>query len=101
MVCWCETNNKEKTKAIADANAKDTQLTSEIESRSSRFGNLGTQIEALKKEIGELTEALKKATGLREQGASAFQAEETSLTAALSNVKNAIVILSKHQSFLQ
>jgi len=101
MVCWCETNHKEKTKAISDASAKDAQLTSEIESRSSRFGNLGTQIEALKKEVGDLTEALKKAVSLREKGAKTFQGEEVSLTAALTNVKNAIVILSKHQSFMQ
>merc|ERR1719267_481095 len=40
MVCWCETNNKEKTKAIKDADAKDKQLSSEIESRTARFGNL-------------------------------------------------------------
>jgi hypothetical protein len=25
MVCWCETNEKEKTKAIADAEALDAE----------------------------------------------------------------------------
>merc|ERR1719161_242927 len=32
MACWCETNDKEKTKAIADAEARIEDLTSEIES---------------------------------------------------------------------
>merc|ERR1719456_1760284 len=57
MVCWCETNEKEKTKAIKDADAKDKALSSEIESRSARFGNLATQIKDMKKEIADLTEA--------------------------------------------
>merc|ERR1719265_367231 len=29
MVCWCETNDKEKTKAIADAEASMTNLEAE------------------------------------------------------------------------
>merc|ERR1719217_1372714 len=32
MACWCETNDKEKTKAIADAEARIEDLTSAIES---------------------------------------------------------------------
>merc|ERR1719203_749315 len=51
MVCWCETNEKEKTKAIADAEAKDKQLVSEIQSRSAGFGEVSTEIDALKKQI--------------------------------------------------
>merc|ERR1719456_1454744 len=101
MVCWCETNEKEKTKAIQDADARDKALSSEIESRSARFGSLSTEIEDLKKEIGDLTEALKKATGIREKEAASFAGEEKSLTQALTNIKNAIIILSKHNSFLQ
>merc|ERR1719456_1269217 len=31
LACWCETNDKEKTKAIADAEAKITDLTTKIE----------------------------------------------------------------------
>merc|ERR1719453_2262228 len=67
MVCWCETSEKEKMKAIADADAKDKDLTSEIEERSARFGVLATEIEATKKLIAEETEALAKATELREK----------------------------------
>merc|ERR1719441_41096 len=31
MACWCETNDKEKTKAIADAEARIEDLTTKIE----------------------------------------------------------------------
>jgi len=101
MVCWCETNDKEKTKAIKDADAKDTSLTAEIETRAARMGSLGTQITEMKQEVSDLTTALKKATSIREREASAFAGEESSLTQALTNVKNAIVVLSKHQSLMQ
>jgi hypothetical protein len=101
MVCWCETNDKEKTKAIKDADAKDTQLTSEIESRAAAFGTLSTQIKTTQTEVSDLKKALAEATSIRETAATKFASEEKSLTQALTNVKNAIIILSKHQSFLQ
>ena len=31
MACWCETNDKEKTKSIADAEARISDLTTKIE----------------------------------------------------------------------
>jgi len=101
MVCWCETNEKEKTKAIKDADARDSSLSSEIDSRSARFGALSTQISGMKTEVGELTDALKQAVDIREKGAAAFAGEDKSLTQAMTNIKNAIVILAKHNSLLQ
>merc|ERR1719424_836236 len=44
MVCWCETNEKEKTKAIADAEALDKELSAEIEARAAKFGEQATEI---------------------------------------------------------
>jgi hypothetical protein len=49
MVCWCETSEKEKKKAVADADALDDELSSEIESRAAKFGQQATEIEQLKK----------------------------------------------------
>merc|ERR1719178_81252 len=51
MVCWCETNEKEKVKAIADADQKITDLLAAIEEGAARTAELETQIEHLKKEI--------------------------------------------------
>jgi len=97
MVCWCETNEKEKTKAIAAADAKDSDLSAEIESRSADFGRVATEIEALKKQIAEDTETLKKATAIRENDAGGFRGEEKDIVQAVTNLKNAIAVLSRHQ----
>jgi hypothetical protein len=97
MVCWCETNEKEKVKAIADAEAKDKDLSAEIESRAARFGSVSTEIEAMKKQIAEDTEALKQATAIREKEAGAFRGNEKDMVQAITNLKNAVAVLKKHQ----
>jgi len=96
MVCWCETNNKEKTKSIADADAKDLELTSEVEGRSARFGKLTTEIANLKEQIAANTEALKEATAIRETEADRFRGAEKDLVQYVANLQNAISVLAKH-----
>merc|ERR1719321_200613 len=103
MVCWCETNEKEKTKAIADADAKDIDLVAEIEERSARHGVLGTEIAQAKKDIAEETAALAEAQEIREKEQGEFMGEEKDTIQALTNLKNAIQVLSRvhGESFLQ
>jgi len=103
MVCWCETSEKEKTKAIADADAKDKDLVAEIEERAARHGVLSTEIAQAKKDIGEETKALEEALGIREKEQGEFMTEEKETVQALTNLKNAIMVLSKHHggSFAQ
>jgi len=103
MVCWCETNEKEKTKAIADAEAKDKDLSAEIEARAARFGSVSTEIEAMKKQIAEDTAAKKEALAIREKEAGNFRGDEKDTVQAITNLKNAIGVLKKHQgaSFVQ
>lgn len=104
MVCWCETNDQEKTKAIHDAGVQDKELSAEVEARSARFGELGTEIGQMKKQITQDSEALKEATAIREREAGGFRSEEVDLVQAITNLKNAIAVLTKHQgdaSFLQ
>jgi len=98
QVCWCETNEKEKTKAIADAEAKDIELGAEIESRGARFGELSAKIDIMKKQVAKDTEALATATSIREKEAAAFRQEEKDLVLYITNLKNAVQILSKHNS---
>jgi len=97
MVCWCETNEKEKTAAIVSAEAKIAELQAEIEERSAGFGKVSTEISALKKQIAEDTEALKQAEGIRENEAGDARAEEKDLVQAITNLKNAVAVLSRHQ----
>merc|ERR1719276_369726 len=96
MGCWCETNEKDKVKAISDAEAKDKDLSAEIKSRAARFGSVSTEIEAMKKQIVEDTEALKQATAIREKEASAFRGGEKDMVQAVTNLKNAIAVLKKN-----
>jgi len=96
MVCWCETNEKEKTKAIADADAKDKDLVSEIEERAARHGVLATDIEYTKGDIAEFKEALQEAQKMREKDQGEFMSSEKEMIQAITNLKNAIQVLSKH-----
>merc|ERR1740130_934633 len=85
MVCWCETNDKAKTKAIADAEASMTDLESDIQARAARSGALSTNIAAKKNELAEK----KAATSLREKEAGEFNAEEKEKIQAVTMLKNA------------
>merc|ERR1719379_2008027 len=98
--CYCETNEKEKTKAIADAEAHMTDLLGEIESRSARDAELNVEIEHLKKTIAEETKALADATAIREKEYGEFTGSEKELVQAVTMLKNAILVLKKHQAGL-
>merc|ERR1719214_110189 len=51
MACWCTTNDKDKTKAIDDAEAKINQLQDKIEELSATAARLTEEIAQLEKEI--------------------------------------------------
>merc|ERR1719230_2301995 len=51
MACWCETNDKEKTQAISDAEQRITDLTTKVEELTARSARLKTEIENLEKEV--------------------------------------------------
>merc|ERR1712032_1802591 len=103
MACWCETNDKEKTKAIADAEAKIEDLTTKIEELTAASARLNTEIKNLESEVAKNQEALDKATAIREKELAEFNAEEKDALQAISALKSAITVLSKHHSgaFLQ
>merc|ERR1719240_383498 len=67
MACWCETNDKEKTKAIADAEARIEDLTTSIEELVAASARLNTEIKNLEKEIAANQAALDKATAIRQK----------------------------------
>ena len=46
VACWCETNDKEKTAAIAEAEARITDLTSTIEEKTATSSRLNTEIKS-------------------------------------------------------
>jgi chromosome segregation ATPase len=101
MACWCETNDKEKTKSIADAEARISDLTTKIEELTAMSARLNTEIKNLEKEVAENQAALDKATAIRQKQLAEFNEEEKDSLEAISALKAAITVLSKHNSFLQ
>merc|ERR1719491_2775684 len=101
MACWCETNDKEKTKSIAEAEARIEDLTTQIEELTAVSARLNTEIKNLEKEVAQNQDALAKATALREKQLAEFNAEEKDLLESISALKAAVTVLGKHNSFLQ
>merc|ERR1711957_567583 len=85
LACWCETNDKEKTKAIADAEASIEDLTTKIEELTAGSARLNTEVKIWEKELAE------------------FNAEEKDSLQAISALKSAVTVLGKHHggAFLQ
>merc|ERR1719238_2570058 len=78
MMCWCETNDKGKTKAIADGEQSIAELEAAIQSYTALSSKLTTEIGTLEKEVADNTEALEKATAVRQKELAEFNAEESS-----------------------
>merc|ERR1719298_285952 len=101
MACWCETNDKEKTKAIADAEARIEDLTSSIEEMTAASARLNAEIKNLEKEVAKNQAALDKATAIRQKQLAEFNEEEKDALESISALKSAVTVLSKHNSFVQ
>jgi len=98
LACWCETNDKEKSKAISDAEAKIKQLNIDIEELTATSTRLQAEIEALEAEVTKAQSALEKATAMRMKEQAEFNEEEKDMLQAVSALKAAITVLSKHHS---
>merc|ERR1719424_2396313 len=98
LACWCETNDKEKTKSIEDAESKISDLTTKIEELTASSARLTTEIKNLEKEVAENQEALDQATALRQKELAEFNAEEKDALQAISALKSAVTVLSKHNA---
>merc|ERR1719218_454384 len=96
MGCFCETNDKEKTKSIADAEQRIADLTAAIEEYTSKSAQLNTQITQLTKEVAKNGEALDQATALRTKQLAEFNGEEKDMLQSISSLKSAVIALSKH-----
>merc|ERR1719454_2606900 len=101
MACWCDTNDKEKTKSIGEAEARITSLTASVEDLTANSARLNTEIKNLEKEVAANQEALDKATALRQKQLAEFTAEEKDVLQSIASLKAAITVLAKHQSFVQ
>jgi len=103
MGCWCETNDKAKTKAIADGETSINRLVASIEELTGNSARLNVEISNLEKEVAKNSDALDKATALRKKELAEFNAEEKEMLGTVSSLKSAVIVLSKHHgaSFIQ
>merc|ERR1719487_1578364 len=60
MACWCEVNDREKTKSIADGEDRSVQLTAAIEEGASNSARLNVEIKATEADIASNNQALEK-----------------------------------------
>jgi len=101
MSCWCESNRKGKTTATEIATSRVENLEHRIKALTAKASELESTIKALNDEIASNTEALNTATAMREKEAAEFHSDETDLLTSLESLKAAMVMLKKHQAFLQ
>jgi chromosome segregation ATPase len=95
--CWCHTNEKEKTKAIADAKNKITELGASIEEFTAKSAQLKTDIENLKTEVAEKSTGLEESTSLREKESNEAYESEKDAIQNIESVKGAVMALGKTQ----
>merc|ERR1719163_1817432 len=72
MGCWCETNDKLKTTAIADGKERIDKLTATIEECTANSARLTTEIGNLKKEVSKSQQAVDTATAIRDKEKAEF-----------------------------
>ncbi|CEM28708.1 unnamed protein product [Vitrella brassicaformis CCMP3155] len=98
LACWCETNDKAKTKAIEKAEAKITEITANIEEYTATAARLETEIKNLQEEIAANVEALAKATEIRNKEHEEFSEEEKDMLQSIQALKAAVTVVSKHHT---
>jgi len=98
LACWCETNDKAKTKSIADAETRIDQLETKIEELTATSARLNTEISNLDKEVKDNEAALADATKMREQQLKEFNAEEADALNSIELLGAAVETLGAHHS---
>jgi len=96
LSCWCETNDKEKTKSINDAERRIKGLTIKIEEHTASSARLNTEVANLNKEVEHNQKALETATSLREKQLADFNAEESEALESIKALGEAVAMLAKH-----
>merc|ERR1719231_1371536 len=101
MQCWCNSNDGEKTAAIAAGKAKIAELESSMGAGAAKIAGLKEKRKETLDEVNADHKALSDATGMRMKENKEFQASETDYLEAIDAAKNAIVVLGKHNSLAQ
>merc|ERR1719265_317475 len=98
--CWCKTNDQEKTKAIAEGEAKSEQLLAEMDETAAKIIELKAKLKETKDEYNKDWNALNTANSMRMKENKEFHGEETELLGAIQACEQAITVLSEHHPAL-
>jgi len=98
QMCWCESNDKEKTAAISQAEKDIDTFKATIEEKSALSQKLRTDLETLKSELAKNDKALSEATEIRDKELAEFNQQDKDAIKAIGGLKGAIVTLSKHNA---
>merc|ERR1719460_1229128 len=96
FICWCTVNDKDKTKAIKDAEQKIKLLNLQIDEWSSSSSQLSIEISGHDKDIVNLRDNLEKASAIRMKELAEFNAHEQELLDIIAALKAAIATLQVH-----
>jgi len=96
MDCWCNTNEKEKTKAIELGTSRVGELEALLGETVAKIKELKSKRKGVQEDQFRDQAALDEAEELRMKENKEFHGTETDLLGAIDATKNAIIVLSKH-----
>merc|ERR1719428_1449650 len=96
MACWCETNEKGKTKSVEDAEAHISFLLGEIEQLVHHSTTLKVEIEQITKEKKADEQALEVMIEMRKKEAAEFTGEEKEMVESIKALEAAIIVLGEY-----
>jgi len=96
MACWCETNDKEKTRTIAEGEQRAVDLGAAIEEGIANSARLNQEVKGANAEVARNTKALDTATELRQRQLAEFNNEEKEMIQSITALKNAVLVIGKH-----
>merc|ERR1719161_3115804 len=96
FICWCTVNDKEKTKAIKDAEEKIKLLGLQIDEWSAWSAQLSVEISGHYKATADLQANLEQATAIRKKELAEFNAHEQELLDTIAALKAAIAQMQPH-----
>uniref|UniRef100_A0A7S0FX24 Uncharacterized protein n=1 Tax=Pyrodinium bahamense TaxID=73915 RepID=A0A7S0FX24_9DINO len=98
MKCWCETNDREKSQAIQDAEARINDLRTVIETSTANSARLKQELASHEDDLRKSQDSLDSATALREKQLADFNAEEKDMLQSIQALDAAIVVISRHHA---
>merc|ERR1719456_2057819 len=76
MVCWCETNEKEKTEAISSNTASIASLETAIQEYTAQGQQLAKDVKQLTKDVDSNEQELMEATTMRNKDRAEYVQDE-------------------------